>query len=163
MRHRIQQFFRALLARVSPGERTIVRDVLSPAQAALFWRMARCDQRHGLDVYQALRGDGCQDEALLAAALLHDVGKAAARLTIAHRVAVVLIERALPGWLARCAGEGQGWRAPFAVHVQHPQIGAAWAQAAGSSSDTVMLIREHHANAPQDRRLVALQEADIGH
>lgn len=152
-----------MLARVSPGEHTIVRDTLSPAQAALFWRMARCDQRHGLDVYYALGANGVQDEALLAAALLHDMGKAAAGLTIAHRVVVVLIERALPGWLARWAGEGKGWKAPFAAHVQHPQIGAAWAEAAESSTDTVMLIREHHVDVPQDRRLVALQKADKDH
>ena len=163
MRRRVWQFFRAVLARVSPGEHTIVRDALSPAQAALFWRMARCDQRHGLDVYHALREHGWRDQALLVAALLHDVGKAAARMTIAHRVAVVLIERARPGWLARWAKEGRGWVAPFVAHVQHAQIGAAWAQAAGSSADVVTLIREHHVDAPQDKRLVALQEADKGH
>jgi len=163
VRQRVRQFVRALFARVSPSERAIVHDTLSPAQAALYWRMAPCDQRHGLDVYDALCKDGCQDEALLAAALLHDVGKAAARLTIAHRVAVVLIEHVVPGWLARWAREGRGWKAPFAAHLQHPQIGAAWAQAAGSSTDIVMLIREHHVSAPQDERLVALQKADKGH
>jgi len=162
VRQRARQFFRAMLVRASLNERTIVEGILSPEQAALFWRMAPCDQRHGLDVYYVLRDGDCQDEDLLVAALLHDMGKAAARLTIAHRVAVVLIERAVPGWLARWAGQGKGWKAPFAAHLQHPQIGAAWAQAAGSSDDTVALIRWHHAPAPQDKRLIALQEADKG-
>jgi hypothetical protein len=162
MYHRVRQFFRAMLGRVSVGDRAILEDALSPAQAALFRRMARCDQRHGLDVYETLRAAGYQDVALLAAALLHDVGKAAARLTILHRVAVVLLDGFAPGWLARWAGEGKGWKAPFAAHLHHAQIGAAWAQAAGSSADIVALIRQHHISAPQDEQLIALQEADKG-
>jgi len=162
MRHRIRQFFRAMLGRVSVGERTIVDDALSPAQAALFWRMARCDQRHGLDVYRTLRAAGHQDVGLLAAALLHDVGKSGAQLTILHRVAIVLIDGLAPGWLARWAGGGKGWKAPFAAHLQHAQIGAAWVQAAGSSTEIAMLIRQHHVSAPQDKQLIALQQADKG-
>jgi hypothetical protein len=162
MRHRIRQFFRAILARVSVGERAIVEGTLSPAQAALFWRMARCDQRHGLDVYETLHAAGYRDVALLAAGLLHDVGKTAARLTILHRVAVVLVDRFAPGFLARWAGNGEGWRAPFFAHLQHAQIGATWAQEADSLVDTVALIRWHHISAPQDEQLVALQEADKG-
>jgi hypothetical protein len=162
MRHRVRQFFRAMLGRVSAGERAIVDDTLSRGQAALFWRMARCDQRHGLDVYYRLRAAGHQDVALLAAALLHDVGKSGARLTVPHRVAIVLIEGLAPGWLARWAGGGKGWKAPFAAHLQHARTGATWAQAAGSSADVVMLIRQHHVSAPQDEQLIALQEADKG-
>jgi hypothetical protein len=162
MRHRIRQFFRAMLGRVSVSEHALVQDVLSPAQAALFWRMARCDQRHGLDVYQTLCAAGHHGPDLLAAALLHDVGKSGARLTILHRVAIVLIDGAAPGWLARWAEGGKGWVAPFAAHLQHAQTGAAWAQAAGSSADTVRLIRQHHVSAPRDEQLIALQEADKG-
>ena len=143
MRQRVRQFFRAMLARVSPSERAIVEGTLSPEQAALFWRMAPSDQRHGLDVYYALRDGDCQDDALLVAARS---GSA----------------RSPSGWLARWAGERKGWKAPFATHLQHPQIGAAWAQAAGSSADIVTLIRQHHASAPRDERLIALQEADKG-
>jgi hypothetical protein len=162
MRHRIRQFFRAVLGGVPVGERAIVNDILSPAQAALFWRMDRCDQRHGLDVCQTLRAAGHQDVALLAAALLHDVGKSGARLTVLHRVAIVLIDGLAPGWLARWANGGKGWRAPFVAHLQHAQIGAAWAQAAGSSTEMVMLIRQHHAPIPQNKQLIALQQADKG-
>jgi hypothetical protein len=160
MYHRIRQFFRAVLGRVSAGERAIVNDILSPAQAALFWRMDRCDQRHGLDVYWTVRAAGHQDVTLLAAALLHDIGKSGARLTVLHRVAIVLIDALAPGWLAQWTNEGKGWKAPFAAHLQHAQIGAGWVQAAGSSEEVVMLVRQHHASAPRNKQLIVLQEAD---
>ena len=86
MYHRAWQFFSAAFARVRPSERVLVERHLSPAQMALFWHMARCDQRHALDVLQTLRQAGHHDETLLQAALLHDVGKAAGRLTIWHRL-----------------------------------------------------------------------------
>ncbi|MBN1640444.1 MAG: hypothetical protein JXA09_04340 [Anaerolineae bacterium] len=163
MLYRVRQFFRALLARVDPGERALVAQVLSPAQAALFGQMARGDQRHGLDVFHALRAAGHDDRALLEAALLHDVGKTAVGLTLLHRVVVVLLDAAAPSLIGRLAGDGKGWRAPFAAHVRHAEIGASKALSAGCSPETAALIRRHHAPAHDDRRLAALQRADREH
>lgn len=160
MVHRVWQFFSAAFARVRPGERVLVERHLSSAQMALFWRMARCDQRHALDVLRTLCQAGHHDETLLQAALLHDVGKAAAKLTIWHRVAVVLLQRFAPGWLARLAAHGRGWRAPFAAHARHPQVGAQWVIQAGSSVEVGELVRRHHEPAPENGRLAILQWAD---
>ena len=72
---RVAQFFRATFARVRTGEYDLIRERLTPAQAALFGRMSRSDQRHCLDVYTTLVRAGYQQDDLLIAALLHDVGK----------------------------------------------------------------------------------------
>lgn len=133
---------------------------LSPAQAALFRRMSRIDRRHCLDVFHTLTRARCHDSALLQAALLHDIGKAAGGLTLLHRVAVVLMRRFMPRLLDRLAEKEGGWRNGFWVHVCHPQIGARWAEQAASSPQVVFLIREHHNEYLIDDRLALLRRAD---
>jgi hypothetical protein len=151
----VAQFFRAAFARVRANEWTLIREHLTPAQAELFERMHRGDQRHCLDVYHTLVRAGYQQKDLLVAALLHDAGKAVSaspdgrrRMTIFHRVAVVLLQGIPPlgpRWLARLAADGRGWKAPFAVHARHAQVGAEWAGGAGCSPTVVDLIRVHHS------------------
>jgi hypothetical protein len=187
---RVAQFYRAMVARVRADEHDRIRERLAPAQVALFERMPRSDRRHCLDVYYTLVRAGYDQQDLLCAALLHDVGKAAPagdgpagsagqpagsvsrrggawRMTIVHRVAIVLLQGFTPmgpRWLARLAADGRGWKAPFAVHARHAQAGAGWAAEAGCSPAVVALIREHHNSSP-DRvegleHLAALQWAD---
>lgn len=158
--YRAWQFFRAMLVRVRVEEYALVEQRLSAAQVALFRSMPRCDQRHCLDVFYALRDGGYGNETLLRAALIHDVGKSAGRLPIWHRVAVVLLDRFWPGRLSSLAAHGQGWKAPFVVHAQHARLGAQWAAEAGCSPQVVALIRAHHEPGAEEKRLAALQWAD---
>ena len=123
MLYRVWQFFRAMFAPVRAHEYKLVARLLSPAQAALFRRMARCDQRHGLDVLYTLQKAGHQQEALLRAALLHDVGKVNSGLTVWHRVAVVLLQRLAPRWRLdiRAGPLGLGHRLDFlSLQSDHP-------------------------------------------
>jgi hypothetical protein len=182
--YRVSQFFRALVAWVPQRELGPLSEYLTPSQAELFLRMPRCDQRHGLDVFYALQRKQHDDQDLLVAALLHDVGKKGyvlspstssgrclskgGRLRLWHRVFISLVEALRPQFLNRLARkEPHSWRYPFFVHQQHPQSGAKLAQAAGCSPTTVELIRRHEeplANNPltthRDKLLAALQKAD---
>lgn len=177
MRHvawrRVRQFFRATFARVRPDEIAALGSILTPEQVALFTRLDRGGQRHGLDVMDTLLRAGCDDRALLQAALLHDAAKSIAaegffssargplqRLTVWHRTAVVLMQKNAPDLLARLAADGRGWKRPFAMHVQHAQASASLAARAGCTPDVVDLILRHHERQPDDRRTVLLQWAD---
>ncbi len=158
--YRVGQFLRAMLGRVRKKEYVWLESYLSPSQVALFRQMRRIDQRHGLDVFRTLYDAGHREAALLQAALLHDLGKSAGRLTIFHRVAVVLLDRFAPAWLERLAQDGRGWRSGFAVHARHAEVGARWMAQAGCSPEVVALVAQHHRSNSHDALLAALRLAD---
>lgn len=165
-RYRVEQFLRALTARVPAEEAERAMRVLTPEARTLFRRQAIQDQRHALAVYHALRRSGHSNPQLLAAALLHDVGKATARLPVWQRAVIVLLDRFAPRLLARLSqGQPWGWRRPFVIHARHAEVGARWGWEVGCSPLTVALIRRHHdrlgkCTAEEDRLLAALQAAD---
>ncbi len=165
--YRFRQFFGALTARIDDSDEQTLARLLTPPQLALFRRMARSDQRHSLDVCATLRQAGHKDPALLAAALLHDVGKAAGRIWLWQRVLVVLLPRWAPGlllWLERGDLKAPWWRRGFVVNRMHPELGAHWAAEAGCLPATIDLIRRHqHIATDQEQLLPALQWADGVH
>lgn len=166
--YRVRQFVRAVWAWVRSGEGDgeFAAHYLPPPAVKLFQAMPRYDQQHALNVCHTLERQGHVERDLLAAALLHDMGKSVAqgaRVGLWHRVAVVLIRVFWPSLLGRLAKDERGsWRRPFYVQVHHAAIGAEAAQQAGCSEITVGLIR-HHEDAPDqafDPLLAALQAAD---
>jgi hypothetical protein len=175
--YRAGQFRRRLFPRVSSTERAAAAAVLAPAALALFDALSPGDQCHALCVLRLLRAAGPAEDALERAALLHDCGKAGGGLTLAVRVAVVLLGALPPGrrWLARLAESTDhglaspipvhGLRRAFYVHGHHAAIGAERCSAAGVDDLTVALVRHHDtppAQAPEALRslLLRLQAAD---
>jgi predicted HD phosphohydrolase len=168
VRYRVDQFVRAVTARrVISADRIHRATQILPSEArSLFARQAPQDQRHALEVYEALLEGDHANEDLLAAALLHDVGKAACLLTPWQRGLLVLAEQVAPWALNR-----ENWGAtesesrPPVTYRNHAEIGACWAQEAGCSPLTVDLIRCHEqevttGETERDRLLLALQAAD---
>jgi hypothetical protein len=157
--HLVRRFLRALTAHVDPAERQVIADQLTPAQQQLFWVMMVQDQRHSLDVFYALQRRGCQDQDILLAALLHDVGKGRVRLW--QRVVFVLLQAGPPGLLRRLAQpNGAGWRQAMASLQDHGRRGAALAQEAGAPPAAVELIRSHQRIDGSDRRAALLRTAE---
>src|SRR6266566_5005748 len=68
------------VAPLSAEERLWAAGWLPAPALLLFQTMSAADQRHSLRVCRGLLARGCEDKDLLAAALLHDVGKAQGRV-----------------------------------------------------------------------------------
>lgn len=172
IRYRMGQFFRGLHAAVNGDDEAPALTVLSPAERALFRRMPVDARRHSLAVLKTLQAEAAIPHDLAVAALLHDVGKAAASDAGAYlglwlRGPIVVIEAFAPQWLSRLADARPSSSLRYALHVQihHPEIGAIWAEEAGCSELTCWLIAFHQKKLPTGSQawcdlLTRLQAAD---
>jgi hypothetical protein len=170
--YRVRQFWNGAWSLLGKADEGLAEAVLSPEQLALFRRMPADARAHSLAVLSTLHRQGSVVQDLAAAALLHDVGKVAATDAGAYlgfwlRGPLVLLEAVAPGWLLRLEDARPAGRVRYAlyVHLQHPAIGARWAQAAGCSALTCWLIEQHQsrlAAGPADWLLLLerLQRAD---
>lgn len=147
--YRLRQLWQLGTSRpLPPAAWEAIGSVLTPAEVDVFRRYAPADQRHAYGVLRVLRAAGHDHPDLLAAALLHDVGKTRCRPRAWERVLGTVAERLFPGWIERWGtGEPRGWRRPFVIRAQHAAWGAEMAAAAGSSPLTVDLIRRHQDKA----------------
>jgi hypothetical protein len=130
-----------------PDEEAFAATVLLPGEADLWRRMSAPDRRHALAVAGRVRADdeplGTRRE-VLAAALLHDVGKVEAGVGVWARVAATLASRVLghrrvAGWSGRSGLAGRMGR-----YVSHDRIGAVLLAGAGSDPLTVAWAAQHH-------------------
>jgi HD domain len=160
--YRTRQFWNALPGHRKGVETEAILPHLSPSQIVLFRRMQLSEQTHAFQVLERLKAAGQTDPDLLAAALLHDVGKVLFPLSLLDRVVIVLGKRFFPqrvgGW---SDGAPKRLHLPFVVAAHHPQWGADLAEKAGASSRTVDLIRCHQdIPSVDDPLLAALQSTD---
>ena len=135
-----RQFVRHVTGRVTDRERAALAAWLTPDQFRLFGAMHRADQRHGLDVVEALRAAGHgEDPDLLLAGLLHDASKGPS-VGVWHRVGWSLGEHYGTGVEALFA-RLPGFRSAFVILRDHAERSAELAAAAGCGARTVDLIR----------------------
>ncbi len=165
--YRLGQLWHNVTAQpLSRPELEEIEDRLNPGELGLFERMSDSDQRHAYRVYTSLKTRGQVDPDLLAAALLHDVGKIKCKLSIWDRSVAVIGERVAPQKVDRWGGvDGARWKRSFVIRKHHPDWGARLAAQAGSRPAVVDLIRRHQdssqdAENPTDELLALLQWAD---
>ena len=174
--YRTRQFWQALGSIPTSEDLTLVRTLLTKSQTAIFTQMQNSEQAHAVLVLRTLLDQHEDDQDLLVAALLHDVGKSRFPLSLWERVVVVLAKKICPGcvqrWGERDSEEDQkphGWRRAFMIAVRHPAWGAEMAAEAGCSQLTINLIGRHQEKIPvfqendlskEDTLLLKLQAAD---
>ena len=158
--YRAQQFFGGVFARVSDEDRREADTVLNPPARVWFHSLPRDLQWHGVQVMRDLKRAGVDRSAVLAAALLHDAGKAEGPNGPLVRTLIVLARHLAPAWSARRTAidyrSAQGIDRALAVAYQHPAIAAERAAACGCDPVTIDLIR-HHQDADRGKDDALLQ------
>ena len=136
--HLVRRFFSFLGARgLDAVEQRWVSDLLSDAEARLFWSQPVADQRHGHDCGRWVADRSPDRVDLVRAATLHDIGKRHARLgAIGRAVATVFAALGIPG------------PAAFQQYTRHGSVGAAELAAAGAESLVVAFTESHHHDRP---------------
>ena len=146
-RHLVHRFFGSLRPG-GPPERdlTWVESTLSLQEIALWKRMSGPDRRHSAQVARDVRARLAERATapVLAAALLHDVGKIDSRHRTYGRVVATLTTKIVGrdevlGWR-----RSRGLHRRIALYVDHPTIGGDLLQLANSDPLTVAWAREHH-------------------
>jgi hypothetical protein len=165
--YRLSQFWQNVTAGpLTPEAAAEVAAILSDREMMLFRQMLPTDQRHAYRVFRLLEESDQTNGDLLAAALLHDVGKVRVDLSTWDRSVAVLGEAFVPQKADEWgSGEAEGWKRPFVVRKNHPAWGARLAEEAGSRPAVVDLIRRHQDKPTSDSRpnsdlLAMLQWAD---
>lgn len=146
-RHLVSRFVGSLWpAGPAPGDEAWVSGVLQPGEAALWRRMGGADRRHAVGVArraQALLAARAS-RPVVAAALLHDVGKVDGGLgPVGRSLATVAGMAAGRGAAARWA-DRSGVVGRAGRYLCHDRIGAVLLGEAGSDPLTVAWAAEHH-------------------
>jgi hypothetical protein len=149
--HLARRFFAALWpGPPAAADEEWVAAVLGPDELLLFRRLPNHDRRHAIGVARAVDaqlGPGT-DRRWLQAALLHDVGKYAAGLSVVGRaLATATADVAGPARVARWDGR-RGWRGRVSTYARHGEIGEAEILAVGGAPEVACWAAAHHH--PQD-------------
>jgi hypothetical protein len=147
--HLTKRFFETLVP-LGPrkADRQWAVDQLLPGERVLWARMKPADRRHAAGVarrVEAALGDRA-DRPVLAAALLHDVGKIEANFGPYRRVIATVSAGAVgrdPD-VIRAWTRTTGFTRKVGLYLQHPKLGGDLLGMAGSDPLTEAWAREHH-------------------
>jgi hypothetical protein len=121
-------------------------DQLLPGEVALWRRMSGPDRRHAAvvarRVERALGNEATPP--VLAAALLHDVGKVESGLRTYGRVIATVSARVAGAEMAHTWRRQRGFSRRVGLYLLHADLGADLLALAGSDPLTVAWAREHH-------------------
>ncbi len=151
---------------VAAGDREWVESQLTEREAELWRSMSRADRRHSVAVArrvaESLGADATRP--VVAAALLHDVGKVASGLGTYGRVIATLSTGVAGREMAQAWTETRGFTRRVGLYARHEELGAEMLELAESDPLTVALVRE--LSWPAEERTVpaplvdALRAAD---
>lgn len=167
--HLTRRFFAALTNRgPHESDRVWVESVLSGREYALWARQYPPDRRHSALIARRVERRLADDSApagdtrwVLAAALLHDIGKIEADLGAWGRVFATVVATLGGSERVRQWAHNDGYRGRVSSYLRHPEIGSDLLRDAQSDPRTVAWAAEHHRRP--DKWTVPLEFARVLH
>ena len=150
-------FVAARATRSDAADFAWVETILTPAEHALWRRQSPFDRDHVVQVARRverrLAATGHEnDPRWIGAALMHDVGKARAGLTILERVLAAAAGRIVPLDTARRWATAQGLKGRIGAYLTHGEVGARMIRDAGGRAE-IAAWAEAHQNPRAAARL----------
>ena len=144
--HLVKRFFGSLKQKtVSEEDLLWVENILSQEEMHLWQTMPENDKCHSIEVARRTGTLlGKLEPEVLAAALLHDVGKAKNQAGLWVRVFATLLGLALPARKKERWAKKSGITGKIGQYLQHPAQGADLLRAAGSVPLVIAWAEEHH-------------------
>ena len=174
--HRAERFVRSVFS-VAPAPEKVewASSFLTEPEQRLFLRMHSVDQSHSIAVARAVAAHldqvGLEESDpdarwLIAAALLHDVGKSVSGLGTYGRVVATVSEALGGSEMGAHWAERSGMTRKVGLYMQYPQLGADLLALAESDDRVVAWALEHHLPQEQwtldENCALLLQQADDG-
>lgn len=151
-KHLVTRFFGSLRpGGPSSADREWVEQALTAPELDLWKRMSGPDRRHSVGVARRVErslGNEASDE-VLAAALLHDVGKIQSGLRTYGRVIATLSAAVAGRDTAALWVKSRGFVRRVGLYLEHPRLGADLIEIAGGRATAVTWAREHHNPAEE--------------
>ncbi|MBU0573578.1 MAG: HDIG domain-containing metalloprotein [Candidatus Margulisiibacteriota bacterium] len=171
LKYRFGQLKFGLTSAMNDEDRVFVRRHLDIQEQALFNSLPDYEQKHAVVVAQkmlnSLKGRHDLDGHKLAKiGLLHDIGKAAVRLSIFDKAAMVALKSLSPWLYDLLSQRGMKDGTPrffrkFFVYKHHGEIGAEMLRKIGVEDEVLTCVEAHDAmKFGSDKYLRSLQDAD---
>lgn len=160
--HLVRRFVGSLSPRApTAAEMAWAESHLLVEEAELWRRLGRADRRHVVGVARrveaALGTDATRP--VLAAALLHDIGKLESHLSTYGRVVATLSIKVAGPELAEAWAQTRGFTRRVGLYAQHEVLGAEMLELAGSDPVTVALVRDQSTAAEESSASAHLLDA----
>lgn len=146
--HLVRRFVGSLWPQPPRGrEEAWAADVLTAEELLLYRRLPNHDRRHALRVArraESALGDDVEAR-WVAAAMLHDVGKYDAGLSVPGRAlaTIAVVGGSGPARVGRWE-RGRGWRRRVALYARHGELGAEQIRQAGGREEAAVWSAAHH-------------------
>jgi hypothetical protein len=154
MIHEIKQFCAALSAKIYAQDEELLCKYLNHNEKQLFLRQRIFIQRHAFDTAHRILGyiegtESINNNLIMKAALLHDVGKSYVFLPFWVAPVSVLIKKFFHRLLPLLTNKGSHHNSPllwkyFYTYEFHPEIGEKMLSELAVEKEVLMLVRQHH-------------------